>query len=49
MDRGGTWTQTQSFQPEFTVAICIHEENIFYLDQQICLTPDTEHFSKIDF
>ena len=31
------------------MAICIYEENTFYLNQKSCLTHDTEHFSKICF
>ena len=46
-DRGGTQTKTKSLQPDFTVAICIHEENTFYWDQKSVLTPNTEHIFKI--
>ena len=47
LQRGGTETQTKSFQADFTVAICINEENTFYLDQKSRLTSDTEQLSKI--
>ena len=42
-------TQTKSFQPDFTVAIYVHEDNTFYLDQKSRLTPDTEQLYKIGF
>ena len=31
------------------MAICIDEENTFYLDQKSVLTPNTEHIFKIGF
>ena len=38
-----------NFQPEFTVAICVDEENAFCLTKIGDLTPDTELISKIIF